>query len=185
MSNTVLNLGRLRVTLPIFSKLIVASLLLEVFSGITTTVKAQSTNQTNTQPNTQQEAEARQYMGVLIRAQKAFYLENKKFASTIPELKIGSPKEPKNYGYVIFPSKDPTQSVVMAAKGYDPEIKGYLSGVFLTNVNGEALTIAGTCETIKPGFLPGEPMAPQSGSKFIVCPAGYQLLKPSRLVDAG
>jgi hypothetical protein len=122
-------------------------------------------------------------MGVLIRAQKAFYLENKKFASTIPQLKIGSPKDPKNYGYVIYPSKDPTQSVVMAAKGFGPEYKGYLSGVFVTNVNGKALTIAGTCETFKPGFLPGEPMAPQNGSKFISCPVGYQLLKRSRLDD--
>lgn len=179
MSNTVLNLCRLRVTLPIVGKLIVASLLLEVFSGIPTTVKAQSTNQTNAQ----KEAQAKQYMGILIRAQQAFYLENGKFASQIPELGIGIPKDTKNYGYVIFPSKDPTQSVAIAAKGFSFEIKGYLSGVFLTNVNGEALTISGICETLKPGFLPGEPKAPKIGSTSIECPAGYRLLKPGRLID--
>ncbi len=172
MSNTILNVCRLRVTLPILSKLIASMLLVGVLCDSSATVQAELTNQ----GNKAKEAAARRYIGILNRTQQAFYLENGKFASNIKQLGVGV-KQSKDYFYTIYPLSDPTQSVVMAAKGYSNQVKGYLGGVFVAKVNGEALTIAGICETVKPGFLPGEPKAPKEGSKLIECPAGYQLFK--------
>ncbi len=173
MSNTALSLCKFRATLPIFSQLIASSILLGVLSGITATANAQTTYQVNLA----REAEAKQSIGVLNRAQQAFYLEKGEFASTIEMLAVGI-EESQNYFLGIYPQTDPTQSAFMIAKPYTAGLKGYISGVFLTEVNGEAITIAGICETIEPGFLPGVPKLNENGSELIECPVGYQLLTP-------
>jgi hypothetical protein len=178
MSNTISNLCKLRATLPILSQLIASTLLLGGLSGIIATVNAQSAKQTDIQPtNIEKEAQAQRSMGVLNRAQQAFYLENGKFAPDIELLGTGIEPKGEYYFYGIYRS-DLTQGVSMVAKAYDPSLKGYLGGVFSAKVDGEVITIAGICETIKPGLLPGEPKAPKSSLESIECPAGYQLLKP-------
>src|SRR3712207_4843143 len=96
-SNNISNLGKLRDTLPIFSQLIASSLLCAVLGTIFTPASAQTG-----QINNATEAEARQYLGALTRAQQAYYLEYGIFASKIEDLGVGLPQSP-TYFYGILP----------------------------------------------------------------------------------
>jgi type II secretory pathway pseudopilin PulG len=120
-----------------------------------------------------QQAEARQYTGSMSRAQQAYYLENKKFATTISELRIGIKPETENYRYQIIPQKDSTGSVMMTATAKRPELRSYTGAVFVVKDDNKPLPIAQLCETNQPSTTPpAMPQAPSNAQAKIECPAG-------------
>ncbi len=130
-----------------------------------------------TSENKAREAEGRQNLGSMNRAQQAYYLESSKFATTIEELGIGIKPETENYRYQVLPQANQNQSVMMTAQAKRPRLRSYTGAVFLVKINGEDLTVAGICETDEPSSTPpAMPTAPRNGTSEIQCPAGSKLL---------
>lgn len=163
----------MKVTLSGFNKLITSALLLGTLSSTSATVNAQ----TSIQVNKAREAEGRQNMGAMTRAQQAYYLENNKFSRTIQELGVGIRPETDNYRYRIVPQGNQTQRVMMTAQAKRSGLRSYTSAVFVVKVRNESLTVGAICQTDKPSSTPPTlPGAPRSGSTQIQCPAGSQRL---------
>ncbi|BAZ32895.1 general secretion pathway protein H [Cylindrospermum sp. NIES-4074] len=118
------------------------------------------------------QAEAKNYIGTMNRAQQAYFLENGKFASTISELQLGIKSETTNYSYSVNVI-NPKRSVRLTAKAKNSGIKSYTGAVFVQNAK-ESFTIAGVCETNAPSQTP--PSMPQFVKGIIRCPAGSQSL---------
>jgi hypothetical protein len=130
-----------------------------------------------TSENKAREAEGRQNLGSMNRAQQAYYLESSKFATTIEELGIGIKPETENYRYQVLPQANQNQSVMMTAQAKRPRLRSYTGAVFLVKINGEDLIVAGICETDEPSSTPpAMPTAPRNGTSEIQCPAGSKLL---------
>ncbi|MCF2145647.1 type IV pilin-like G/H family protein [Desmonostoc muscorum LEGE 12446] len=122
------------------------------------------------------ELEAKVAIGSINRAQQAYYLENKKFA-TIDQLGIGVKPETDNYRYQIVTPGKQTQTLISTAAAKKPELKSYTGVVFLRKVKGEMLIIPGICETDKPSTKPpGLPRFSNQKSQPIQCPVGSHLL---------
>ena len=135
-------------------------------------------------PNTEKpannpDAEAKQIIGTMNRGQQAYFIENNKFAKTIPELQIGiESSETENYHYRIVSQRKNNQSVVQTATAKKPELKSYTGIVFITKVKGETLTNVAICETVKPASKP--PVIPKISTKVsgqVQCPTDSILLK--------
>lgn len=123
--------------------------------------------------NRARQAEGKQNLGGMNRAQQAYYLENEKFASKIEDLGIGIKPETENYRYQILPQGNQTQSVMMTAQAKRPELRSYTGAVFVVKSKDEYLTIGGLCETDEPSSIPpAMPVAPSNESTQIQCPAG-------------
>lgn len=127
--------------------------------------------------NQAKQAEGKQYIGAMNRAQQAYYLENNKFAQEINDLGIVIKTETKNYQYRIVSQGNSTQSVVMTAQAKNPELKSYTGVVFVVKENNEDLTIAAICETKTPSSTPpAMPMPPSNFKTGIQCPDGSHRL---------
>jgi len=127
--------------------------------------------------NRAKQAEAKQFVGMMNRAQQAYYLENEKFALKIDELGIERKSESDSYRYQIVPQGNSTQSVMITAQAKNPELRSYTGAVFVVQENNEALTVATICETNEPSATPPTmPAAPSSLKAEIQCPAGSHQL---------
>jgi type II secretory pathway pseudopilin PulG len=163
----------MKVTLPLFCKFIASALLLGTLSSTSATVNAQTSNQVNKA----REAEAKNIIGSMTRAQQAYYLENNKFSRTIQELGVGIRPETENYRYRIVPQGNQTQKVMTTAQAKRAGLRSYTSAVFVVKMRDELVTVATLCETDKPSSTPPTmPVAPRSGSTDIQCPAGSHRL---------
>ena len=130
-----------------------------------------------TSENKAREAEGRQNLGSMSRAQQAYYLESSKFATTIEELGIGIKPETENYRYQVLPQANQNQSVMMTAQAKRPRLRSYTGAVFVVKNNGEDLTVAGICETDEPSSTPpAMPTAPQNATAGIQCATGSHRL---------
>ncbi|MGB5963722.1 MAG: type IV pilin-like G/H family protein [Coleofasciculaceae cyanobacterium] len=120
-----------------------------------------------------QQREGKIILGSMNRAQQAYYLENKKFATTISELGLGIKPETDSYRYQIISQKDSTGSVMMTATAKRSEFRSYTSAVFVVKDKNQQLPIAGICETDKPSTTPpAMPQAQSNTQATIECPAG-------------
>jgi len=141
----------------------------------------QVTADLETQTKEAREAEGKQIIGRMNRAQQAFYLENEKFGTTIEELGIGIEPEDENYRYQVVPQGDQTQSVMMTAQAKGPELRSYTGAAFVLKGGDEGVTFAWICETDAPSAtppaMPGAPSNTQ-GRPMIQCPAGSHPLAP-------
>ncbi len=127
--------------------------------------------------NRARQAEGKNYIGAMNRAQQAYYLEYEKFASKIEELGIGIKPETENYRYQILPQGNQTQSVMMTAQAKRPELRSYAGAVFVVKSKDEILTLGGICETDEASSTPpAMPAAPSNESTEIQCPAGSHRL---------
>jgi type IV pilus assembly protein PilA len=115
------------------------------------------------QVNKAKQAEAKQNVGALNRAQQAYYLENTAFASDVPTVGIGISTQTVNYNYTILigGGNDPTSAQLVGNLGSrltdKKTLKSYL-GLNFTTLGGaagspstEVLALAKVCETISPG----------------------------------
>jgi type IV pilus assembly protein PilA len=110
------------------------------------------------QVNKGKQAEAKQNVGSLNRAQQAYFLENDKFATDVPTIGVGIKTQTVNYFYSVKPgatASAPKSINNMGIANDDKRtIKSYLGKNFTapgdTNT-GELLTIGLLCESIKVG----------------------------------
>ncbi|MDB9373196.1 type IV pilin-like G/H family protein [Nodularia sphaerocarpa] len=127
----------------------------------------------NTAPTKALQSEAKTYIGAMVRAQQAYYIENGKFARTIDQLRTGIESETKNYRYRVIPQGNGTQRVMMTAVSRHRILKSYTGAVFTLKINGTNKMVPVICETNKPSLSP--PVLPKitnNPSGQIQCPAG-------------
>lgn len=110
------------------------------------------------QVNKAKQAEAKQNVGALNRAQQAYYLENTQFASDIVTVGIGISTQTVNYTYTIVTADSAAQTVGNLGNRNVGKntLKSYL-GLNFTTLGGvqgadntEVLALAKVCETITP-----------------------------------
>lgn len=111
------------------------------------------------------QAEAKQNVGALNRAQQAYYLEEKAFSNSFESLGIGIPPQTINYEYSIRATKTAAFNYAIARKE-TKNIKSYVGSVFVvpdTNVDPKAdkkemTTVGILCEALRPGSTkPSDP----------------------------
>ncbi|MDP8966948.1 MAG: type IV pilin-like G/H family protein [Cyanobacteriota bacterium] len=111
------------------------------------------------------QAEGKQNIGVLNRAQQAYYLENNAFTNSIETLGVGIKTQTQNYNYSIRTTPKAVFNYGISRKYY---LKSYVGGIFavpakeIPNSNSdhkdEILTLSIVCETNSGGWnRPSEP----------------------------
>jgi hypothetical protein len=119
-----------------------------------------------------------QFLTILNKAQKDYYLKHNKFAASIDELGIITNLETEHYRYQIVPQKDNTQSVMMTATAKTEELPSYTSAVFVTQVDGKKATKSQICQTEKPSTSPPVmATSPQKEAGEVQCPVGSRSLQ--------
>ncbi len=114
------------------------------------------------QVNKGKQAEAKQNIGSVNRAQQAFFLENDSFATTVVEVGIGIKTQTVNYLYTIKNVKEGTNpagdkiyvAVNNDARALGSTLKSYVGLNFTTTGDAttkEVLTQGFVCETVKTG----------------------------------
>jgi type II secretory pathway pseudopilin PulG len=111
------------------------------------------------------QAEAKQNVGAMNRAQQAYYLENKAFSNSLKSLGIGIRTQTINYEYSTRATQTAAFTYAIARKE-TKNIKSYVGGVFVvaaTNVDPKAdkkemTTVGILCEALRRGST--KPSAP-------------------------
>jgi type II secretory pathway pseudopilin PulG len=120
------------------------------------------------------QAEARQNVGSMNRAQQAYFLDNDEFADSVPKVGIGIRTQTQNYQYSI---RATPLAVFNYATPREKKIKGYVGAVFLTSLDeatDEILTVELLCETKSRGTK--RPADPIVQGNFVECPPNTKLL---------
>lgn len=153
------------------------AILIEKVSNLTALPRNTQITNLGEQQSRGRQAEGKQNIGTMNRAQQAYYLENDKFSTTIEELGVGIRPETENYRYRIVPQGNQTQSVMMTAQAKKSQLRSYTAGVFVVKTNNENLTIGVICETDKPSSTPpAMPIASKNAAGEFQCPAGSHRL---------
>ncbi|NJL23258.1 MAG: prepilin-type N-terminal cleavage/methylation domain-containing protein [Leptolyngbyaceae cyanobacterium SM1_3_5] len=108
-------------------------------------------------------SEAKTTVGAVNRAQQAYRIENREFATDFETLEIGLPKETDNYTYT--PGADEGTSATIVATSEDTSLKEYSGAVFVTD---KGLTSVISCQTKE---VTGTATAPTAGD---ACPGGME-----------
>jgi serine/threonine protein kinase len=127
------------------------------------------------------QAEGKQTVGAMNRAQEAYFLDNNQFADSIQELGIGIRTQTQNYQYSI---RATPLAVFHYATPREKKIKGYVWAVFLTSADkskGEILTVQLVCETNSPSLLQNwfniqRPAEPIVRGNVVECPPNTKSL---------
>jgi len=114
--------------------------------------------------NRARQVEARNNLGAMNRAQQAYYLEYAKFATNIQDLNIGIPAETENYRYrITTPGGASRLIAIITASAKRSGLKSYTGVVWVSQRNGENITLARLCETNEPSIsAPGIIISPQT-----------------------
>lgn len=124
------------------------------------------------------QAEAKQYVGSMMRAEQATYLDKEAFANSIAELNLGIKPETLNYRYQVSPQLGKTKSVMITASSKQPTLKSYTGAVFAIPKGKNSPTVTALCETDRATPTPPTmPAAPKDELSPIECPPGSHLLK--------
>ena len=102
------------------------------------------------QVNKAKQAEPKNNIGTINRAQQAFYLEYQKFAADMSELQVGVKSQTENYFYSVVTAGGLGLGYSFA---YKPALKSYYGAVGTIlgdSATKEALTVAIACETLAP-----------------------------------
>ncbi len=130
------------------------------------------------QVNKAKQAEAKQNVGAMLRAQQAYQLEKSTFSKSIEELGVNIVPETENYRYQIVPQSG-NKSVMITAQAKKPALKSYTGAVFTMKKGQDVVTVTGICETTTPSTSP--PALPKfTGKEFnpVECsPGSSPLLK--------
>jgi type II secretory pathway pseudopilin PulG len=116
--------------------------------------------------NKSRQAEAKNNIRVMNRAQQAYFLEHNTFAQSFKELQIGIKEQTENYKYSMTVGKNATFNYAISYAGRStiaqhkntftlnrPYLKNYVSAVFVTpdpQDNKTLLTFVIACETNSP-----------------------------------
>ena len=155
------------------SKVIILFTFLSI--GIAALVFAAFRSSINPSPQSQvdkaSQAEAKQNIKAINRAQQAFYLEKDAFAPTVAVLDLGIPSETASYDYISDVDRTKAISVAIAKVN---GLKSYVGAVFaVKTTNGLNITVAGTCVANIPLNKPlrTPPNLPQLIGQDIKCPS--------------
>lgn len=161
-----------------------------ILAGNTSSVLSQVSNASAV------EGEAKTYVGSMLRAEQAFYLENGVYTTSIPELGLGLPSDTYNYRYSISSSKDTYEpkndftipGVTIIARphgvvringittGPGSNNKAVIGGVATITTGGYVTSISKICTAI---------LTPKQGGRLgtdlmiftstgLICPRGYK-----------
>jgi type IV pilus assembly protein PilA len=124
------------------------------------------------QANKAKQAEAKTYIGVLNRAQQAYYLENSQFApqGAFDNLAVGMRAETTHYQYAIASDPNNANYAINIAHPKSPALKAYVGPVKigLSPDSSSLTTLATVCEALKPPFEEGnQPEVDGSGLTFV------------------
>lgn len=139
------------------------------------------------QANKAKQAEAKQNVGTMNRAQQAYYLEKNTFGTALADLGLGIKSQTTNYTFSISSitsgaNTGITNQAQRATTG--APLKAYIGGVNLGAVatGGEATTLSVLCEAKNPGNVTTTP-APAAGTEIAsynntgpTCPGTYDPL---------
>jgi type IV pilus assembly protein PilA len=113
------------------------------------------------QANKAKQSEAKQYVGAIVRAQQAYYLEEGKFTSTFDELAKVVKASTTNYEYTMVEGTGALDSVTAFGKSKptSKSLKSYVGGVQVATVASgtgadakkESTTFGGLCESTEVG----------------------------------
>jgi type IV pilus assembly protein PilA len=116
------------------------------------------------QANKAKQSEAKQYVGTLVRAQQAYYLEESKFAASIADLSKPVSSDTTNYSYnVAVDAANSSVAVYGTPKATKAALKAYSGAakVAVQTATSEATSFGGVCESIALG--PTQLAAPTFG----------------------
>lgn len=133
------------------------------------------------QSNQNKQAEAKTYVGAILRSEQAYFIEYRKFTTSLNELQVIIPSGSTNYRYALTLKDGSPQPVMITAAPTKPGLRSY-TGVMFANGTGQAATsIQQICETDQPSRTPpAMPIASQNSSEPIRCPPGSQpMLEPA------
>jgi len=131
------------------------------------------------QVNKGKQAEAKQNVGALNRAQQAYYLENSAFSSDIVQVGIGISTQTVNYSYTITADDNDNPQLVanIGTRVKDPGTLKSYRGLNFTTIGGavgtastEVLALSRVCETKSPANSTGA-VAP---AQTVDCGADYK-----------
>lgn len=115
--------------------------------------------------------QAQMYVTAINRAQQAYFLEQSKFSTNLKDLQLGTISNEAEYSYQIQQPKGRPQRVFVTATPKKPDLPSYVGAVFVTNVNGEAVTVAGVCQRTKPTQKQSAMPILSLSTNKITCPA--------------
>ena len=148
---------------PAKTSVVPAVLTLEVIVALLAILAIIALPSTFTMVSKAKQAEGKQNIGALNRAQQAYYLENNAFTNSVEKLGIGIKTETENYNYLI---RATPKAVVNYGVARNNTIKSYVGGVFAVPAkeipnsasSDEILTLAILCEANSSGTTrPAEP----------------------------
>lgn len=120
---------------------------------------------------------AQTYVAAINRAQQAYFLEKSKFSTNLKDLELGVPSEDAEYRYQIQQPTGSRVRVFVTATPKKSDSPSYVGAVFVTKSNGEAITIAGICQTTKPTKQAAMPIL-SPNTNTITCPADSTSIQP-------
>lgn len=108
--------------------------------------------------NKAKQAEARQNVGAMNRAQQAYFLEKNNFSNSLSSLGVGIKPQTENYQYLPRATANQAFNYGISRKG-TPNSKSYVGAVFAVKQKDEIITLAILCEATSPGiFKPADPI---------------------------
>lgn len=171
-SNTVFNLEQTDDQFTLKSADPNASIPQMIFRKVDTfTLKADTGSQRAVQ------AEAKNYIGSMNRANQAYILEYGEFAPTLEALRIGIKPETEHYRYQLLRQGDGKTAVMNLASAKQANTKSYIGLVYVDAAN-PGVTKTQVCTTDQPLATPPEMPALPTGDTPIACPSGSQPLNP-------
>lgn len=130
------------------------------------------------QANKAKQAEAKQYVSAMIKAQQADRIEKPTFTNSLPELSVGIKPETTNYSYRIVPQPDKSKSVMITAKPKIAGLKSYTGAVFAIKKGADVTTVTAICESnLSTNRPPAMPAPPKDEKSLVQCPSGSQILR--------
>jgi type IV pilus assembly protein PilA len=127
------------------------------------------------QVNKAKQAEAKNNVGAVNRAQQAYFLENQLFASSLSDLQAGIKSQTDNFSYSIHGGGTAAAQIQANIVAGKKALKNYY-GVAGTQVGSgatsEALTVAIACEAT----VPDVPASVPNSTNVSSCDTGYKSL---------
>ncbi|WP_071516904.1 type IV pilin-like G/H family protein [Geitlerinema sp. PCC 9228] len=123
--------------------------------------------------------EGKEYLRSLSRAQKAYHIDNNRFATEMNALPVDVPQTTENYRYEIAGSNHPEEQIVMTATAQQEDLKSYTAAIFvITDESGLTSSVAGICATPEASQTPPPPPeAPTNVAGDIQCGGNSQLVE--------
>ncbi len=120
------------------------------------------------------QAEARNNVGTVNRAQQAVYLEKNRFASNTIEAGLGTPEDTKYYKYTMA-IVDEKRMVWFIATPKTEGAKSYIGITKVISTNNQTITRSVACESLQPtANVAPKPSNAGRETGYPACPDGYR-----------